>query len=118
MRRTTKQVEKITQGENKGEAPPVLVKGPSLVETFVTGTAKFISAAVITIVLRYFILASGDLFLRKLVESLPRPSDKTRAHGHAGRTEQEILKYLVTHQLATREFGVPPGCMLHFLKQT
>src|SRR3546814_19957962 len=77
MRRTTKQVEKITQGENKGEAAPVVVNGPSLVQTFVTGTSKFISSTVIMIVLLYFIFESGDIFLRKFVQSLPRtPTNK------------------------------------------
>src|SRR3546814_9647539 len=67
------------------------------------------------IVLLYFILASGDLFLRKLVESLPRLSDKKRAVEIARQTEHDISAYLVTITLVNLGLGVATGAMMYLL---
>ena len=42
-------------------------------------TQAFLAGAVVMVILLFFLLASGDLFLRKLVRVLPRLSDKKAA---------------------------------------
>jgi predicted PurR-regulated permease PerM len=48
------------------------------------------------LVLLYFLLASGELFLQKLVHVLPNITDKKKAVRIARETEQSLSRYLVT----------------------
>ncbi|MGB5057019.1 MAG: AI-2E family transporter, partial [Nitrospirales bacterium] len=59
-------------------------------------TTEFILGLVSTMILLYFFLASGDLFLEKLVKVLPRFSDKRRAVEIVRGIEGNISSYLVT----------------------
>ena len=43
------------------------------------GTTAFVSETIVVLVLLYFLLASGDLFLRKVIKMLPTFQDKKRA---------------------------------------
>ena len=63
------------------EGPPtrVVVQGPSLISRVFGTTQRFVVAAIETLVLLYFLLASGDLFLQKLLNVLPRFDDKQTA---------------------------------------
>ncbi len=54
-----------------------------------------LTGAVSTIVLLYFLLASGDLFLRKLIRVLPRLTDKKKAVGIARTVQVEIGRYFL-----------------------
>jgi predicted PurR-regulated permease PerM len=50
----------------------------------------------VTVILLFFLLASGDLFLRKLIRVLPRLEDKRRAVEIARQVERDISAYLST----------------------
>ena len=52
--------------------------------------------ALSTVVLLYFLLSSGDLFLRKLIRILPRLTDKKKAVGIARTIQVEIGRYFMT----------------------
>ena len=67
------------------------------------------------IVLLYFLLASGDLFLRKLVRVLPRLSDKKRAIEIARQTEGHISTYLSTVTLINIALGLIVGVAMHLV---
>jgi predicted PurR-regulated permease PerM len=67
------------------------------------------------VVLLYFLLASGDLFLRKLVRVLPHPEDKKRAVEIARRLRQDISIYLRTITLINIGLGVAEGTAMHLL---
>ena len=53
-------------------------------------------AAITTLVLLYFLLASGDLFLRKTIAATPRLADKQRAVDIAQQVEAAVSSYLLT----------------------
>jgi predicted PurR-regulated permease PerM len=73
------------------------------------GTTAFVSAAVVVMVLLYFLLASGDLFLRKLIKVLPTFTDKKRAVEIAREVERNISTYLFTATLINVGVGVAVG---------
>lgn len=104
VKRTTQQVEKMTETQAAGE-PTVTIKGPSLTESFLSGAGRVASTVGITIVLLYFMLASGDLFLRKLVKVLPTLQDKRRAVEIARQAESDVSRYLVTITLVNLGLG-------------
>jgi predicted PurR-regulated permease PerM len=95
MSRTADEVERTIAGEPT--TAPAAAKGPSWIkEALFGGTTAFVSEAIVVMVLLYFLLASGDLFLRKLIKVLPTFKDKKRAVEIARQMERNISTYLFT----------------------
>lgn len=80
-------------------AREVVVKGPSIVSRLFGGTQRFLAGLLEVIILLYFLLASGDLFLQKLIKVLPDRHDRRTAVQIARETEASISTYLLTAAL-------------------
>ncbi len=105
------QLEKLTSiksGDQNG-SQPVELKHGSLLDSLFSGTSKLVFTAVVVIVLLYFLLASGDLFLGKLIHVLPTLSDKKKAVQIAREIEENISKYLLTIAVINAGIGVGSG---------
>lgn len=92
--RTLEELRRITGGR---ELEKLTVQpGPSLVRSFLSGFGAFLAQAAVMLVLLFFILASGDFFLRKLMD-LYRSEEKQREVAEVVReVERSISRYLVT----------------------
>lgn len=75
---------------------PVAVQGSRLSDKLFSGTQAFITGLFTTMVMLFFLLVSGDTFLRRLVEVLPRFRDKRQAVNISQQIEQDISRYLLT----------------------
>jgi predicted PurR-regulated permease PerM len=116
MSRTADQVERTIAGDS-GTAPVSAVKSPAWIkQALFGGTTAFVSEVVVVIVLLYFLLASGDLFLRKLIKVLPTFKDKKRAVEIAREMENNISTYLFTVTLINMGVGVAVGVGVWLLK--
>lgn len=62
-------------------------------------------------ILLYFLLAGGDLFVAKLVESLPRLEDKKTSVRVVRELERTISRYLVTITIINALLGVALGLL-------
>ncbi len=100
LQRVTKsaqQVESAAGGVAGAQGPPeVVVRGPSIVSRMFGSTQRFLAGALEVLILLYFLLAAGDLFLQKLVHMLPKVRDRRKAVEIARATEASISTYLVT----------------------
>lgn len=96
-------------GRDRRRTQEVQLEGDGLTGAIFDRTSAFVGGAVVMIVLLYFLLASGDLFLRKLVRVLPRLEDKKRAIEIARQTERSISTYLVTVTLVNIGLGIVVG---------
>jgi predicted PurR-regulated permease PerM len=114
VQEATRKVEELAD-MNAGPRPSVVVEGPGLAQSLAIGTYSALTAAAITVVLLYFMLASGDLFLLKLVQALPRLRDKKLAIEIARRSEREISAYLLTVTCVNAVLGVITGISMHLL---
>jgi predicted PurR-regulated permease PerM len=74
-----------------------------------TGTASILSRFFTTMVLLFFLLASGDRLLRGLVEVLPSFADKRQAVEIATEIETQITGYLLTITLMNALVGIATG---------
>jgi predicted PurR-regulated permease PerM len=83
-------------GPSARPTPEVVVKGPSLASRAFGTTQRLLGAALEVVVLLYFLLAAGDLFLQKLVKVLPRPGAKETAVEVAREVEGTVSRYLLT----------------------
>jgi predicted PurR-regulated permease PerM len=98
---TTEQVKQLAQemtngGGNGKRVQEVSVKAPSWTATALAAANKFALTAISTLTLLYFLLASGDFFLRKMVSVTPRLRDKKRAVEITRQIEAEVSSYLIT----------------------
>ncbi len=84
----------------------VVVQGPSLVSRLFGTTRRFLAGTLETLVLLFFLLGSGDLFLQKLIKVLPNLREKRAAVHIARETETAISTYLVTVSLVNVTEGV------------
>jgi predicted PurR-regulated permease PerM len=107
VQQATKQVEKLTQ--SPGEAAPLAVKGPGLVDYLFSGTRHLMSGLGITVLMLFFLLSSGDLFMRRLVEILPNFRDKKRAVEMSHEVEENISAYLLTISVMNALVGLAAG---------
>lgn len=96
MSKATEQVEKITKVAGGPKPQQVQVTTESLGSRVLSRATDFVADAVVMFILLYFLLASGDLFLRKLIKVLPSRADKQRAIEIARQIETEVSTYLAT----------------------
>jgi predicted PurR-regulated permease PerM len=78
-------------------------------------TQEVVVGAGIMVLLLFFLLASGDLFLRKLVNILPNFHDKKLAVEISREIENNISRYLVTITLINICFGAAVGTCMYLL---
>ena len=85
------------QGLTQGDAPkavPVAVQGSGLSDRLLSGTRSFANGLLETVLVLFFLLVSGDTFLRRLVEILPRFKDKRQAVDISQQIESDVSAYL------------------------
>jgi predicted PurR-regulated permease PerM len=114
--KTAEQVEQATKIADQAKAQEVVVKGPSLTERLFGTTQTIVASAVEIIILLYFLLGAGDLFLQKLIKVLPQLRDKKKAVTIARETEASISTYLVTVTLVNLGLGVVVSLVMLLLK--
>lgn len=115
MTRTAEQVEAATEVSKPGPQE-VVVRGPRLSERLFGTTQSILVGALETLILLYFLLAVGDLFLQKLIKVLPLLRDKKKAVAIARETEASISTYLFTVAVVNVGLGVAVTLVMLLLK--
>ena len=110
----------IVQAEGLTKAPgpkvmPVSVQGTTLADRIVAGTQMLVSGFFTTMLVLFFLLASGDTFLRRLVEILPRFKDKRQAVDISQQIERDISTYLVTITAMNLVVGIATAIVMWML---
>ncbi|MEZ5330667.1 MAG: AI-2E family transporter [Thermoanaerobaculia bacterium] len=101
----TEQVEELTRVGADKPAASAEPSQPSLAQRLLRGGWRLIVSIFLTFILLFFILSSDDLFLRKLVQSMPRLREK-RLSVEAVRTiQRDISRYLATITLINAALG-------------
>jgi predicted PurR-regulated permease PerM len=109
----TEQVEKLA--DVSGGAQTVQIRREGLSDTIVTQAMGVMFEILVVLILLYFLLASGDLFLRKLVTVLPTFEDKKRAVQIARETEDSISVYLLTVAAINTGLGVMTAALMWWI---
>jgi predicted PurR-regulated permease PerM len=110
VNQAAEQVEQATDMDKKTQE--VETKGPGLTQQVFGGTTALLSSLMVVIFLTYFLLASGELFLQKLVGVLPQLKDKKTAVRIVRETEAQVSVYLVVTTLINLGVGVATGVAL------
>ena len=88
------------------EPQEVRVVRPALTDLVLSGTLQVAASTISTAILIYFLLASGDVFLRKLVTVIPTLKDKKRAVEITRQIETDISFYLFSFTMVNVALGV------------
>jgi len=107
-----------TEEEKKAEqkkTPLVEVKDNRGTGSFLNWTGTFLAGIGETLVLLYLLLASGDLFLQKLVRVMPTMHDKKSAVEISHEIQQNISNYLFSVSLINLGMGLVVGGGLYFM---
>ena len=86
LQSVSKQVEKITEGSSPATGA-VTVAGPGVSGLLFSRTRTMLVGLGTTVVLPFFLLASGDLFLRRVVEISPPSATRNRPSRYRARSK-------------------------------
>ena len=112
--RTAEQVAQATD-VSAGPTPQVVIRGKSLGERIYGTTENLVAGVVMVIVLLYFLLASGDRFLQKVIRGMPQLEDKTLAVAIAREAEASVSRYLLSMALIATGQGLLVAAALEVL---
>lgn len=98
-----------------GDTPALTMKSTEAASSIFNWTSSLLIGIGETLVLIYLILASGDLFLLKLVHVMPTLSDKKRAVDISRAIQRDISKYLFTTSLINLTLAVIVGSGLQLM---
>jgi predicted PurR-regulated permease PerM len=104
-----------TLAQGAGAAPmPVAVEGTGLSQRLLNGTRSVVGGILETVLVLFFLLLSGDTFLRRLVEVLPSFKNKRQAVEISQQIESDISAYLTTITIMNVAVGIATGMVAAF----
>jgi predicted PurR-regulated permease PerM len=114
--RATEKVEALAQSASPAnEQAPVKVQGPGLRHFILSSTWEVAAGAAMLVFLLYFLLASGNSFLRRLVKVLPRFQEKRIAVTVVRRIRTDVTRYLLTVTAINIGLGVVTAAAMALL---
>jgi predicted PurR-regulated permease PerM len=113
LEKFAEQAQGLAQG-GELKAVPVAVQGSGLSDRLLSGTRSFASGLLETVLVLFFLLVSGDTFLRRLVEILPRFRNKRQAVDISQQIESDVAAYLFTITIMNLAVGVATGTVMAF----
>ncbi len=116
LEQATEGIEQLAQGSEQGRAPEkVSVTRGSLLQSLMNQTLQGLIGSVVLFFLTYFLLAGGDRFLRRLVETLPLLRHKRNAVAIIRHIEQELSRYFLLVTLVNAGLGGAVAVVLYLL---
>jgi predicted PurR-regulated permease PerM len=110
--KASQQVEKATTITGETTNVQVTLRQPGLLEQLAGGVRSLLFGVSVTLVVLYFLLATGDLFRLKLVRIIQRLEDKKRALATLTDIEHQVSIYLSTQTLINAGLGVAMALVL------
>ncbi|HET6764236.1 MAG TPA: AI-2E family transporter [Longimicrobiaceae bacterium] len=110
--RAAEQVDRATSVPTSPRTQQVVVQGPTVAERLFGTTQALAVFAMEVLILLYFLLAAGDLFLQKLVGVLPNLDDKKKAVRMAREMEGSVSAYLVTLTMLNTGLGTAVALLM------
>ena len=106
IKKATNQLKEAAEAAGAAGPQEVRVVQPALTDLVLSGTPQAVATLISVTILVYFLLASGDVFLRKLVTVIPNFHDKKRAVEITRQIEADISFYLLNFTFVSVGLGV------------
>jgi predicted PurR-regulated permease PerM len=111
---------RLAEGYVTGQAQPAGTGAPQAATdggvwiTLFAGSRAFVAGLLEMVLVLFFLLLAGDTFLRRLVEILPRFSDKRQVIEMSQHIEQDISAYLITVTIMNAVVGLATALVMWF----
>ncbi len=117
VKQTAEELEKMAKVETKEakKVPSVEIKKTSFSDVFLVGTQKIIVLGAITLILLYFLLAYGHIFIRKMVDLVQARYKKNRILEMAEEIENNVSRYLFTVTVINTGLGIAIAVAMYLL---
>ncbi len=117
VQETKEQVDRITNVEGDGDSESSSGEGGtfSLVDSVLTRTPDMVFGISVMLILLFFLLASGDAFLNKMVQITPSLKDKKRVVETARDIQRHVSVYLGTITLINIGIGLVVAAAMFLL---
>lgn len=106
-----KQIEGLA-GDAGPPSPGPAMRPFTLVGAVLSGSATATSGVFTTLLILFYLLVSGETFLRRMVEILPRFKDKRQAVELSLHIERDVSLYLLTVSCINAIVGIATGCVM------
>jgi predicted PurR-regulated permease PerM len=106
IKKATDQLQEATHAAAGPPVQEVRVTRPAVGDLLLSATPRVAGSMLSTIILVYFLLVAGDVFLRKLVNVIPTFRDKKRAVDITRQIEADISFYLLNFTLVNVGLGI------------
>jgi predicted PurR-regulated permease PerM len=103
-----RELERLAQSVT-GSSTTISLAGPGIGDFLFSSSRALATGLGTTVLVLYFLLVSGDLFLRRLVEILPTLSDKKQLVEISHEIERSVSGYLITVTLINIGVGFATG---------
>ena len=114
--KATESVAKMAQvASPSGTRPAVAVQQPSLGSWLAGQATDIVAGSAIMCILIFFLLASGDLFLRKLIKVMPSAGQKKQAAEIVRVLQSEVSTYLTTVTFINLGLGTATGLAMWWI---
>ena len=115
VQKATEEVEKAADVDGEKPVPRVEVSGPTLMQQLMDHAQDIAVGAFVMLILLFFLMASDDFFLRKVVRITPTLRNKIRAVEIGRAIEMEIGRYFAAFTLLNIALGTLVGVVMYFL---
>ena len=115
VQRAAERIEAMAQVAGSKNPREVVVQTPGLGALMASQTPYLLAGFISTVVLLYFLLASGDLFLRKTIRLIPSLRNKIQAVEVGREIQRELGRYFFTVSVINATLGVATTIAMHLL---
>jgi predicted PurR-regulated permease PerM len=107
------QAEHVADAPGKKDSTVSVRRDLGLTGVLFAGTRAVLDGLFTTVLVLYFLLVAGEIFLRRIVEVLPNFADKRQAVDISQQIEADISAYLLTITVMNAAVGVATGVAMY-----
>ncbi len=115
IQKATEKIESATELSNRPRRQKVEIARPGMIEDLFSGTQRVVASIGVTLILCFFLLSSGGLFVRKLTAVFPWLAADDRADEMFGAIRRDISFYLAAATCINIGMGVIVGAVASYL---
>jgi predicted PurR-regulated permease PerM len=113
LQRVIQQAEHVTDAPGRKDSIVSVRPDLGLAGVLFAGTRAVLDGLFTTVLVLYFLLVSGEIFLRRIVEILPNFRDKRQAVDISQQIEADISAYLLAITAMNAAVGIATGIAMH-----
>lgn len=113
VERVIQKAEQAVQASGQKGSSIVIRRDLGVTGALFAGTRAVIDGMFTTILVLYFLLVTGDIFLRRIVEVLPKFHDKRQAVDISKQIQEDISAYLVTITAMNTAVGIATAAAMY-----